>query len=134
MHILIQKLDANHNNNEEMIMNKKQDDFYKYMEHLQYIKIREKLEIGRKETIQRANMVRNVFNTNGSKIVKKNEETIVKKHDNKEYKRSCLLILYEKIYNFCFRSPLVPYSAKKHIWAGKNGKFKDIFQDNREFN
>ena len=130
LQLLIQRL-LPQNNNEKIVIEKRKEDFYNYIDKIKLLKIKEKLKIEKKEY--------NIEEEDNSfkKITIKKE----KKKDNykntriQENKRkSCLLIFYEKLWNFCLKSPMDPYSSKKKIWAGKNGIFKEQFQDNRIFN
>ena len=125
LQLLIQRL-VPQQRNENIIIGKRKEDFNNYMEHLKILKVKEKFNIGKKNLDTKGQL--NYYNK------KNNEEKLTQKDDNKlikENKRSCLLILYEKIWNCCLRSPMDPYSVKKKIWAGKNGIFKKQFQDNR---
>jgi hypothetical protein len=130
LQLILQRL-APQNHNENIIIGKRKDDFNNYMEHLKILKLKEKFAL-RKRNI--ANKDEELDNTkNNFHGQKKNEEDENKKKNSKNIKRSCLLVLYEKIWNFCLKSPMDPYSKKKKIWAGKNGVFKKKFQDNRLF-
>lgn len=129
-HLLIQRLVQQHHN-EDLIIEKNKEDFNNYMEHLKILKVKEKFNIAqRNNSIKNDNL--NIYNKKNINNIKEEEKEHKQKY-NKDKKRSCLLILYEKIWNFCLKSPMDPYSSKKKIWAGKNGIFKRQFQDNRIF-
>ena len=130
LQLLIQRF-APQNHNQDIIIGKRKDDFNNYMEHLKILKVKEKFNLGKRNF---ANKDEELDNTKKNETEQKiDDEEENKKKYSKNIKRSCLLVLYEKIWNFCLKSPMDPYSKKKKIWAGKNGVFKKKFQDNRLF-
>ncbi len=130
LQLIMQRI-APQNNNENIIIGKRKDDFNNYMEHLKMLKVKEKFLSGKRNFAnEEEELNHSKKNIHEQKI---NNEDENKKRYSKSIKRSCLLILYERIWNFCLRSPMDPYSKKKKIWAGKNGIFKKKFQDNRLF-
>lgn len=130
LQLIIQRL-APQNHNENIIIGKRKDDFNNYMEHLKKMKVKEKLDLGKRNIDNKDEESNNTKKNIHEQI--KDDEYENKKKNSKNTKRHCLLVLYEKIWNFCLKSPMDPYSKKKKIWAGKNGVFKKKFQDNRLF-
>ena len=126
------------NDNVNEVIEKGKEDFKDYMEHLKLLKVKDKFNIGKKDEkldvkLLYSNKTESDIN---KKIINKKNHSDEKKNDKniKEKKRkrkSCLLILYDALWNFCLRSHMEPYSTQKKIWAGKNGIFKKEFQDNR---
>ena len=130
LQLIIQRL-APQNHNENIIIGKRKDDFQNYMEHLKKLKVKEKFNLRKRNF---ADIDEDSNNTKKNiHEQKKDDEDENKKKYSKNKKRHCLLVIYEKIWNFCLKSPMDPYSKKKKIWAGKNGVFKKKFQDNRLF-
>ena len=130
LQLIIQRL-APQNHNENIIIGKRKDDFNNYMEHLKKMKVKEKFDLGKRNIDNKDEESNNTKKNIHEQI--KDDEYENKKKNSKNTKRHCLLVLYEKIWNFCLKSPMDPYSKKKKIWAGKNGVFKKKFQDNRLF-
>ena len=126
------------NDNVNEVIEKGKEEFKDYMEHLKLLKVKDKFNIGKKD--EKLDVKLLYYNKTESdinkKIINKKNHSDEKKNDKniKEKKRkrkSCLLILYDALWNFCLRSHMEPYSTQKKIWAGKNGIFKKEFQDNR---
>ena len=127
LQLLIHRLVSQHHN-ENIIIGKRKEEFNNYMEHLKLLKLKEKFNIGKKKLD-----AKNELTYYNKKKVKKEKESDNVDKNEKEKKRNCLLIIYEKVWNFCLKSPMEPYSVKKKIWAGKKGVFKKQFQDNRNY-
>ena len=132
LQLLLQRLDPQ-NNNENIIIGKNKEDFNIYMEHLKMLKVKEKIINGKRNTAYRDEELNTSKKDIYEQKIDDDDDDENKKKYSKITKRSCLLILYERIWNFCLKSPMDPYSKKKKIWAGKNGVFKKKFQDNRLF-
>ena len=135
LQLLMQRL-LPQNSNVNEVIEKEKEDFYNYMEHLKLLKVKDKFNIGKKEEeINKESLYSYKTDSNKNIMDKKEQNDDNKKDKNKKEKKrkrkSCLLFIYDSLWNICLRNHMEPYSAQKKIWAGKNGVFKKEFQDNR---
>ena len=94
LQLIIQRL-APQNHNENIIIGKRKDDFNNYMEHLKKMKVKEKLDLGKRNIDNKDEESNNTKKNIHEQI--KDDEYENKKKKSKNTKRHCLLVIINYI-------------------------------------
>ena len=97
LQLIIQRL-APQNHNENIIIGKRKDDFNNYMEHLKKMKVKEKLDLGKRNIDNKDEESNNTKKNIHEQI--KDDEYENKKKNSKNTKRHCLLVYMKKYGTF----------------------------------
>lgn len=132
-YLLIKQLNkVKHGNIAEKDILEKIAAYEKYITELQIQKFKEKLDLEAKHHIKKDRLEISKTELDLSQINSETDSSM--SEDSYIPQKSRKLTIYDKIWNFCCRSPLKPYSIVRRKWAGENGIFKKQFQDNRDYN